>query len=179
MKSMIGGLAFLVAVASGTVSAEEVASGARIRLTGRGTAFTGSLVGMDAEAVTLRTREGKVVRMRSADLKRLEVSRRPSRRGRNALIGTTAGAVAGFVLGATTNSGGCTPSPVNPCWFGTEPWFSDDESGMMVAVPGALLGALVGSLTGGEKWETISDARVRVGVGPSRGGAAAALTVRF
>jgi hypothetical protein len=179
-KMMACGLAFLVAVAAGAATAEEVAAGTRVRLTGpRLGAQTGTLLLMDAEAVTLRTRNGKVVRMPSAEVRRLEVSRRPSRRGRNAFIGMAAGAASGFILGAATNSDGCTPSPLHPCLFGTDPWFSDEESGLLAAVPGALLGALVGSMTGGEKWESVSDARVRVGVAPSRGGAAAAVTVRF
>ena len=57
-------------------------------------------------------------------------------------------------------------------------WYSDGESGAMLAVPAVLVGSLVGALAGGERWRRVEDSPVQVGIAPSpRGGLA--LAVRF
>jgi len=180
---MLAAFALLTSLVANTVAAEELGTGARVRviLKGIGTKpIVGSLVASDAEALTLRTGKGEPRRVLVADVRRLEVSRRPGRRGRGALIGLAVGAVGGFIWGSSSNSDGCQPSPGNPCWFGTEPLFSDSESGAMGAVLFSGVGALVGAIVApGEKWEHLSDPRVRVSVAPARRGAAVALSLRF
>ena len=175
-------LAVLTSLVGPTLAAEDVKTGVRVRVTENGSdkrPLIGWVVGSDAESLTLRTAEAEPRRVLLADVKRLEV-RRPGRRGRGALIGLAVGAVGGFIWGAGSNPDGCQPSPGNPCWFGTEPWFSDSESGAMGAVLFSGVGALVGAIVApGERWERISDPRVRVSVAPARRGAAVALSLRF
>ena len=180
---MLAVFAFLTSLVATTVPADEVGAGARIRVFASGAGqgrFIGSLVASDAEVLILQTAKGEPRRIRHADVRRLEVSRRPGRHGRGALIGLAAGAVGGFIVGAATNSDGCQPSEYSPCWFGTDPWFSDSESGAMGAVFFAGLGAIFGAIVApGEQWERISDARVRVSAAPTRRGAAVAVSLRF
>ena len=181
MRMMFAGLALLTLLAAPAVVADEVGTGARVRVTAPGIGkLTGSLVASDVDALTLRTAKGDLRRVPRADVRKLEVSRRPGRRGRGALIGLAAGAIGGYIWGASSNPDGCQPSEYNFCFFGAGPLFSDQESGAMGAVLFSGIGALVGTIVApGEKWERITDSRVRVSVAPARRGAAVALSLRF
>ena len=180
-RGVLGGLAYLT-VMSTIASADDLAVQTRVRLIlKRGTKpLIGSLVASDADALTVSSGKGEPRRVPLDEIIRLDVSQRRSRRGRGALIGLGAGALGGFIWGAASNPDGCQPSPSNPCWFGTEPWYSDTESGLMGAVLLGGLGALVGTAVApGERWERLSDPRVRVSVAPLPHGGAVALTLRF
>src|SRR4029078_11411478 len=98
------------------------------------------------EARPVRAARGEPRRVLMTEVRRMDVSRRPSRRGRGALIGLAVGTVGGVILGETTKSDGCQPSPGHPCLFGTGPLFSDSESGAMGAVLFSGVGALVGAI---------------------------------
>ena len=178
---MLAGLALLTLLAAPAVVADEVGTGARVRVMAPGIGtLVGSLVAIDAEALTLRPAKGEPRRILLADLERLEVSRKPGRRRRGALIGLAAGAVGGYIWGASSNPDGCQPSEYNFCFFGSGPWFSDEESGVMGAVFFGGIGAIVGAIVApGEKWERVSDPRLRVSVAPVRGGATVGVSLRF
>ena len=153
----------------------------RVILKGNGTKpVIGSFVAEDAEALTVRKGKGEPRRVPHAEILRVDVSQRPGRRGRGALIGLGAGALGGFIWAAASNPDGCQPSPSSPCLFGTGPLFSDTESGLMGAVLLGGLGTIIGSAVApGERWERLSDPRVRVSVAPARRGAGIALALRF
>ncbi len=183
MKRMLAGLALLtLAAAAPVVRADELATGTRVRVMApmMGGTIVGSLVASDAEALTLQTAKGDLRRVPRADLRHLDVSRKPSRRGRGALIGLAAGAVGGYIWAASTNpDGGCEPEPYAFCIFGG-PLFTDEQSGAMGAVALGGIGAIVGALVApGEKWERVPDSAVRVSLAPVRGGAAVRVSLRF
>jgi len=147
-------------------AAEDLAAGTRVRVTGKGTigSFTGSLVEMDSSRLVVRLRDGGTLRMPLTDLRRLEVSRGPSRKLKCGLLGATIGGLVGFVAGTQANE--------------PDGWYSDSETGLMLSVPAAVVGTLVGVVVGDEKWRRVEDSRVEVGVVPSRRGGLA-LAVRF
>jgi hypothetical protein len=173
-------LGSMVCVAT-AADADEPAPGTRVRVTGPGETIThtGSLVGIDDRGVTVRVKDGRTVLVPPSEVTRLEVSRRPSRRGQGALIGMAVGGVAGFVYGSESNKKyRCNPR-VEFCLFGEDGLFTDSESGAITAVPGVLIGAAIGALVGGgEKWRRVEDRRVQIRLAPSRQGGLA-LAVRF
>ena len=175
-------IAALVLLGSMTVAAagEEIPPGTRVRVNGRGSmgTITGSLVGIDGRRVTVRDAHGERS-LALRDITGIDVSRKPGRRGKYALVGMAVGAAAGFVLGAATNPDGCKPSPESYCLFGPGPFFSDNESGAMVGVPLGLVGAAIGALAGGERWKPADDPRLGVALAVRPGRMAAALSVRF
>ena len=161
----IAGVALLGSTTLSAAGAEDLAPGTRVRVTGKGVGSpVGSLVGIDPDGVRLRLADTGTAVIRLADVERIEVSRRPSRREKWALVGFAIGAFVGFAAGA----GSTKPNGL----------FSGTESGVMVAVPLALLGAGIGAAEGGEKWERVEDSRLQVGLASSgRGGLGVA--VRF
>ena len=179
-KTMLAGLALLAFGAAPAVVADEVETGTRVRVMAPGVGtIVGALVASDAEAVTLQTAKGDLRRIPRAELRRLDVSRRPGRRGRGALIGLAAGAVGGYIWAASTNPDGCTRSEYNFCFF-DGPLFTDEQSGAMGAVALGALGAVVGALVApGERWERVPDSAVRVSVAPARRGATVLVSLRF
>ena len=178
----LGALVLLgsMAVAAEPARGEEIAAGTRVRVKGRGDlgSLTGSLVSIDERGVTLLEGGGGRRVMALRDVAGIAVSQKRGRRGKYALVGMTVGAVAGFAVGAVTNGDGCQPSPDNFCFFGPGPLFSDEESGALLAVPLAAIGAGIGALSGGEKWRGTGDPRLAVSVTARPGRLAAALTVR-
>jgi hypothetical protein len=161
------------------VSADEVVPGSRVRVTSKGSiAHVGTLVGIDDEGITVRGRDGRARLLPAVDVRHLEVSRRPSRRGQGFLVGSVLGGFAGFAIGMKSNkSNHCNPAETF-CLFGREGLFSDEQSGAMAAVPGALVGGLIGALATGERWQRVEDRRVQLRLAPSRRGGLE-LAVRF
>ena len=85
-----------------------------------------------------------------------------SRMGQGALIGLAIGGIGGAVAAGTA--------------CGSDPWFRD-AAGACAAIgfgvfgaSGALLGAIVGAMITGTRWEEVPLDRLRVSVGPQRDG---------
>jgi hypothetical protein len=147
--------------------------GTRVRLTPTTGAarVTGFVLAEDETSLTLDV--GNHARsFARAGIGELELSRRPSRRGRGAAIGALAGAAIG----------GIGVWAANRC--GSEPEFLCDD-GPSWGLAGALVFAPVGALVGlavspGEEWQSVEEKRLRVSVGPVRGrGIAASLRFSF
>lgn len=167
----------------------DLAPGARVRVTMSAAAnqeaggrahekrIQGKLLALDETTMTVET-EGQsppMVVPRPA-IKKFEVSTRPSRKGRAALIGFGVGALIGGVLGYSTAED-CSQEEFL-CIFPKE-----DRPGLtlggaaLVGALGAGLGALLGP---GERWQERPAAQLRLTVAPTRGrGAAISLALRF
>jgi hypothetical protein len=167
------------------VRSEEPAPGPRVRLTAPSLArgrLTGTLVGLDETALTLRLERGQEsIQIPRSAITKIEASRHRSRRGNSAAIGALVGLAAALTIGAAVGDN-CPRSDSR------DPW---DFSGLFcytrteVALGSSILtipaAALVGLAVGpGEKWEISTPDRFRVAVRPTRGGGLrASLTVRF
>ncbi len=108
-----------------------------------------------------------------ASVTRLELSTPGgSRAGRGALIGFALGGVGGAAAAGTA--------------CGNSAWFRDDSAGCaalgfgVFGAGGALLGAIIGAMITGTRWEEVPLDRFRVSLGPQRDGRfGLGLSVRF
>lgn len=170
---------------TGLAWAEDAAlePNARVRVTElAGRRLVGRLVDANEGSLTVAVPNKTVVVPRQA-LAKLEVSRRPSRKGRGAMIGLLVGAASGAIVGYTSESEGYTQpfcSFLPPCESGGE-HFDHRPSGAIAY--GALFGALgagIGAAAApGERWETVGAGRLRAQVSPARGGAGLTLALSF
>lgn len=132
--------------------------------------FVGTVVSMDVESWSLDV-EGRteLLVLPLNDMKKLEVSHgSTSRAGRGAIIGGSIGFVVGAVLGyglievvnLSNESGGDVSSVLGAA-----------VGGVIVALPGAGIGALIGSLNKVDRWEDVPLDRIHVvfGVNDKRG----------
>lgn len=175
----------LAVVAAGRPAAAEeptaLGPGSRVRVTTAENRLVGRLVALRGETIVLARAEGETLNVRRADVLGLEVSQRPSRRGRGAGLGALVGLGAAVAIGVAGGEDcGATPGPAN--WgnftetLNSNLCFSHTEAGLLsgvLTVPaGALLGALIAP---GEKWRPAGAAELAVQAGTSR---EAGLTVR-
>jgi len=172
---LLGGVVLLAAAGAQAEESAGLREGARVRASIKKVSqpagasnlrrLTGALVGIDDSTLRLETsRDEPPVVVARQDVAKVEVSVRRSRRGKGALIGLGVGAVAGLVLMAAGNSGGCSREPCIVDFSGPEYYAG---SALLLGAVGAGIGALVAP---GEKWETVPNDRLRVAVGPTRGG---------
>jgi hypothetical protein len=182
--TLIGLVALLLSVSG--AHAEEPAAlqpGARVRMlvlersqAGAAThrrEITGRLTALDDTTVSLEASPGYPPLVLSRDsIEAVEVSLRRGQRRKGAIIGGIVGAAVGVVV-AVADDTSC-PEPQNPgdlfgCLVTDE--FNGPEwkagFGLLAGAAGAGLGALVAP---GEKWEAVSNDRLRVAVAPARGG---------
>jgi hypothetical protein len=154
--------------ALGASAQADVTPGTRVRVSEAARRFTGTLDAVDERTLTLREQsDAAPVTLSRAQIVRLEVSRKPSRRAKGALIGGALGVVAGLVLMAAEGSS-CPPEqdPFGICSDLSGPEFYVASAGLLGAA-GAGLGALIAR---GEKWETVPTNRLRVTAGASPSG---------
>jgi hypothetical protein len=166
--------------------AKALVPGSRVRIRTAQDRFVGRLVALQGETIVLARAEGETLGIRRADVLGLEVSQRPSRRGRGARLGALVGLGAAVAIGvAGGDDCGVTPGPAtwgnftetlnsNLCFSRTETGFL---SGILTVPVGALLGALIAP---GEKWRPVGGAELAVQAGASReGGLTVQVTVGF
>jgi hypothetical protein len=174
---------------TGAVSAHDapaVTVGPRVRVTApavSGKRLVGTLLAMDEATLTIGLQDGKGVReVPRRAVTRIEVSRRPSRKGKGAGIGALVGLGVGVAIGLASGDD-CSRSKGG--WEG----FLDGQiicfdrtsmaAGMsLLTIPA---GALVGmGVAGGERWARTTPDRLSLSVKPTRtGGLAAGLSLRF
>ena len=163
----------------GLAWAEDAAlvTNARVRVTAPAIAdrrLVGRLVAANESSLTLAVGRKTVIVPRQA-LTRLEVSRRPSRKGGWAGIGLVVGGASGAILGY----GAVARGPAVLCSL---PCHRDAPENFLVG--GALLGAALGTALGaasapGERWETVGTGRVHARITPVRRGAGVMVTLSF
>lgn len=161
--------------------AEALVSGSRVRITTAEDRVVGRRVALRGETIVLERARGETLHVRRADVLGLEVSQRPSRRGRGASLGALAGMGAAVAIGLAGGQD-CASSPgpatwanftetldSNLCLNRTEAGFL---SGILTVPVGALLGAVIAP---GEKWRPAGAAELAVQADAS---GARGLTVR-
>ena len=162
------GLTALAGLVASTLRAEDaqtVAPGTRVRVFAENK-LVGTLVRMNAEGLVLDVGGHARYVLRPA-VRRFEVSARPSRKKKGAVIGACIGAGPGLFIGLLgtlfCDGGGCV--------VGSLAW-----GAFLGAVPGAAIGAAVAP---GDKWVEVPIDRARLSLGPARRGAGVALTLSF
>jgi hypothetical protein len=181
-------------IGAGTVYADDaprVTVSPRVRVTAPGVSgkrLVGTLLAMDEATLTIGLGDGKGVREvpRSA-ITRIEMSRRPSRRGKGAGIGALVGIGAAVAIGmAAGDDCGSLPEPA-PGWEGFTDALNRNlcmdkmETALAASILIVPAAALIGmGAAGGEKWSRTTPDRLRLAVKPTRtGGLGAALSLRF
>jgi hypothetical protein len=165
-------------IAGRGASAEEsspTSASPRVRVTAptvSGTRLVGTLLRMDEATLTLRRKGGKeVIEVPRRAITRMEVSRRPSKRGKGAGIGALIGLGAAVAIGVAEGE---------DCSGGK--WLCFDTPTMVLA--SSILTIPAGTVLGlvfapGESWVAATPERLRLAVTPARGGVGVALSLRF
>jgi hypothetical protein len=160
--------------AAGVSAQVGLEPGTRVRVFDSHRWIVGRIGSANDDAITLLEKpDSDPLVLPRSQVTRLEVSRRPSRRKKGALIGAAVGAAAGIAIVALDGGGSC-PQPQED-FLGLCRSPKNEFSGpQYYAFAAALLGAAgagVGALVApGEKWEAVTDQRLHLSVGPARGG---------
>jgi hypothetical protein len=176
MTHMLRCFAVALALPLATLDAQQapvVQSGTRVRVMNDETVYSylvvGTLESVDSSTIILRRDDGETVKVPRRPLTRLDVSTgpgscSPGRRGTCVAIGALGGALLG--VAAVIVTGQLVPI--------------EASTGLAVTVPGgALVGAMIGGLVGGEHWKSAS-LPARLSLGPDGSGRfALGLSVRF
>jgi len=147
-----------------------------VRLDLAGVRVEGRLVVDDAGGMTVLRKNGAAFRAESAFIQGVEVARR-----RNWLLGAGRGALIGGLAVAAIDGVLMVGQKENPDGTCTDPYgtptlcASRDQLASDVAV-GALVGAVLGSIWPGHRWERLQTDRIRVSVAPAPGGGVGVLT---
>lgn len=185
--------AVLVGLAAGATAAEpsRIGPGSRVRVTllSSGKRVVGRLVEAKEHELILRRKEDDEtdpLTVPRLDIKRLEVSERPSRRGFGAAIGAAAGVGAAVIVGvAAGESCPGRPSENSLLTFSqslsSSLCFNRGETALLTALLTVPLGALLGAaMAPGELWQPVGDPDLALGIGLSPdGGVSARVTLRF
>ena len=157
-----------------TAGADEppVFLGSRVRVETAQGSLVGNLLAWEAGSVSLiNTGRGDPYVVGAESIQRLELSR-----GRRRPV--LKSALVGAAIGAAVY--GLMPLE-SPCEPGAQPSFSGCETHGAWAQAGAWVGAVVGATVGVarkvDRWQEVPLSRVRVGIAPVPGGAAAAMTI--
>jgi hypothetical protein len=182
------GLATLAAGFS--AAAEETTASVadpRVRVTTAEGRLVGRVVTVRGETLVFeRAGRADTLEIRRPEILALEVSERPSRRGRGAAIGALVGVGAAVAIGV---AGGdtCTASPGPADWgnlterINSNLCFGHAETALLSGILTVPLGALVGvAIAPGEKWRPVGMNQLSVGATASRGGGVGLrVTLRF
>jgi hypothetical protein len=169
----------------------RIGPGSRVRITllSSGKRFVGRLVEAKEHELILRRKEddkSDPLSVSRLDIKRLEVSERPSRRGFGAAIGAAAGVGAAVVVGVTAGES-CPDHPSENSLLtfsqslSSSLCFGRGETALLTALLTVPLGALLGTaIAPGELWQPVDERTLALGVGLSPGGGVSArVTLRF
>jgi hypothetical protein len=173
----------------GALNAQEapaLAAGARVRVFGPKADCTssevapcyfkavGSLQSIDSASIIVRSEDGEIVRVPRAPRTRLELNTHrggcSGRRGECVALGFLGGAALGAAVAfiSVQAQGGPRACGENLC-----------ELAYWLAVPAAVVGTIVGAVTGGDDWED-ADLPARLSAGPDgSGGLQVGLTLPF
>jgi len=128
-----------------------IAPGDRVRITTADWELVGTLVTQGDDSLRLQvTGEVTPVSVARSAIKRLEIARSHSNTGTDALIGLGAGALVGGTLGAVAGSDLAGECPGNDC--GAAPAVF---GGLLMGALGAGVGAVIGSLSHSEQWDSV------------------------
>ena len=193
IRPVVVGLMIGAAAAGGGASADELpapASSPRVRVTAptvSGKRLVGTLLAMNDTTLTIGSEKGKgVIEVPRSAVTRIELSRRPSRKGKGAGIGFLAGLGAAVAIGiAAGDDCGSLPGPREADDFvarlNRNLCMGKAETALAVSILAVPVGTLIGmGAAGGERWARTTPDRLSLAVKPTRtGGLGAALSLRF
>lgn len=188
------GLPFAAAclAAAATCAAGEAAApapGLRVRVTTAEGRYVGRLKQLGTDTLVLERQRGDrtdSVPIARTDIRKLEVSQRPSRRGKGATIGSLVGLGAAVAIGVWGGED-CAADPGPATWANLQQKLDSSfcvdhgAAGALSAVVTLPLGALAGyALAPGEKWRPAGPAELTIApTVPRGGGAGLRLTLSF
>ena len=156
-----------------------VAPGARVRIKATGSRaqwVRGELVSLTSDSVSIRVAEGvDTVQLPRSTVAQVQVSQGiHARTGPGALLGLEIGAGTGLLLGIAAAADSCTEFCENKV--------GPEEVLAITAVfggVGAGIGALIGAISHGERWQRVDRPRVARRLEPTVYGRVLGITVRF
>ncbi len=189
-----------VALAGPTLLAAQahdgIARGNHIRLSVpvlSGDLITGTVIAIDDRRILLRPDDARVFRgdslsVQYSDIQSIQVNRGPRARWPSTLgygvVGSLAGAVAGALIWPLVSSSACLPQDVaadsaKGCLETLIDGGKLRDGALMFGVAGAVIGAVVGYLTSGPRWEDIGGESVSVTITSKVSGVGIKTAIRF
>ncbi len=175
---------------------DSIARGSHVRLSVpalSGDLITGTVIAIDDRRILFRPDDAQVFRddslsVQSSDIQSIQVNRGPRARWPSTLgygvVGSLAGAAAGALIWPLVSSSACLPQGVaadnakgclETLWDGGK----RRDGALMFGAAGAVIGAVVGYLTSGPRWENIGGESVSVTITPKVSGVGIKTAIRF
>ncbi len=162
---------------------DSVARGSHIRLSVpalSGDLITGRVIAIDDRRILFRPDDARVFRgeslsVQSSDIQSIQVNRGPRARWPSTLgygvLGSLAGAATGALIWPLVSSSACLPQDVaedsaTGCLEALIDGGKRRDGALMFGAAGAVIGAVVGYLTSGPRWENIGGESVSVTITP-------------
>jgi hypothetical protein len=176
LLALLAGLPLVGAAQAGS----PLAPGARVRVKAMGSRAAwvqGELVGLTSDLVSIRVADSAdTVHLPRSTLAQVQVSQGiHTRTGHGALLGLGIGAGIGLGIGLTAAATRCTTAF---CEIHVGP----EDVLALTAIfggAGAGIGALIGAVSHGERWQRVDWPRVVGRLGPTLGGRMLGITIRF
>ena len=175
---------------------DSVARGSHVRLSVpalSGDLITGTVIAIDDRRILFRPDDPRVFRgdslsVQFSDIQSIQVNRGPRARGPSTLgygvLGSLAGAATGALIWPLVSSSACLPQNVpedsgTGCLWGLLDGGKRRDGALMFGAAGAVIGAVVGYLTSGPRWEDIGGENVSVTITPRVSGVEIKTAIRF
>ena len=175
---------------------DNIARGSHIRLLVpalSGDLITGTLIAIDDRRILFRPDDARVFRddslsVQYSDIQSIQLNRGPRARWPSTLgygvVGSLAGAAAGALIWPLVSSSACLPQEVaegsaTGCLEGLLDGGKRRDGALMFGAAGAVIGAVVGYLTSGPRWEDIGGESVSVTITPQVSGVGIKAAIRF
>jgi len=158
-----------------------------------GDLITGTVIAIDDRRILFRPDDARVFRddslsVQSSDIQSIQVNRGPRTRWPSTLgygvLGSLAGAAAGALIWPLVSSSACLPQEVagdnaTGCLESLLDGGKRRDGALMFGAAGAVIGAVVGYLTSGPRWENIGGESVSVTITPKVSGLGIKTAIRF
>ncbi len=175
---------------------DSVARGSHIRLSVpalSGDLITGTVIAIDDRRILFRPDDARVFRgdslsVQFSDIQSIQVNRGPRARGPSTLgygvLGSLAGAAAGALIWPLISSSACLPQDVTEdsatgCLEALIDGGKRRDGALMFGAAGAVIGAVVGYITSGPRWENIAGESVSVTITPRVSGVGIKTVIMF
>ena len=175
---------------------DSVARGSHIRLSVpalSGDLITGTVIAIDDRRILIRPDDARVfggdsLSVQSSDIQSIQVNHGPRARWPGTLgygvLGSLAGAATGALIWPLVSSSACLPQHIaEDSAIGCLRLLADGgkrrDGALMFGAAGAVIGAIVGYLTSGPRWEKIGGENVSVTITPRVSGVEIKTAIRF
>jgi len=175
---------------------DSIARGSHVRLSVpalSGDLIVGRVIAIDDRRILFRPDDARVFRgdslsVQLSDIQSIQVNRGPRARWPGTLgygaLGSLAGAAAGALIWPLVSSSACLPQNVSEdsatgCLGALIDGGKRRDGALMFGAVGAVIGAVVGYLTSGPRWENLGGESVSVTITPRVSGARIKTVIRF